>query len=732
MYIRKFMKRILWLIIAIFCSVSVTARNKINFNGPNQLVDIEENLRSRSGECSPLIEAVVTMNQGWSDENFDKFDARIILNAMSDMLLIEIPADRIRDFSELPEVNYVEFGNEYHLMMDFGRPGSNVTQIQAGFDLNGLDVSYTGNGVVTGLMDNGIDPNHINFINEDGSLRVKRAYDFNLGKSAVTEREIKRFTTDDAKESHGTHVAGIMAGSYNREGDYVYMTSPIGGSPVSVNGNVPYYGVAIGSDIVMSGGVLTDGNIMKGVQNVIDYANTIGLPAVVNLSLGSNDGPHDSSTSLNRFLSEKGKEAIICLAAGNEGDSKMFVGKKFTQDDVELKTFILNNVSSGVDIWTNGPDPVEVSVLMVRRTNQRATAVATVSSAGQSVTAGDLFTANMSGTCRLRSEVNSLNNRYHVAMSGTFEPKTAGSSYNVAVSVKGKVGQEVFVYGYGDEYTSFTSNAVSGYTDGTTDGTISDLACSDNVVVVGSYNTRTSWPVFAGRYSYKSEFVVGEMSPFSSFGTSYSGIELPTISAPGAAIISSFNRYETNTKDASWINENTTAKVTASVGAVNYWGRMQGTSMACPYVSGTMALWLEADPTLDVKTITEILKTTAVKPDASLSDIQKKQWGGGRLDALAGIREVLRRKAEAGIDGVVADAGGYVITPAGDRGYNVVVDGADRLVARLYNMQGVAVAETVGRGGELTLDAAGMAPGVYILAVEASNAAPISRRVLLR
>ncbi|MDE6403020.1 MAG: S8 family serine peptidase, partial [Muribaculaceae bacterium] len=390
---------------------------------------------------------------------------------------------------------------------------------------------------------------------------------------------------------------------------------------------------------------------------------------------------------------------------------------------------------------------VTVTVSLYSTSTGKYSELATVDKAGQMASCSNVaFTNAMSGACSLSSEVNILNNRYHVMMNGSFQPKTSGN--NVVITITGKEGQQVYCYGYSKlasyPNTQFSSNRMSGFTDGSTDGSISDMACALNVIAVGAYTTRTSWPTFAGTYSYTAaaNLKVDEVSSFSSYGTTYQGVELPVSCAPGANIISSLSRYYTKNLSASTRNQETSASVAGSSATdmTAYWGPMQGTSMSCPYLAGTMALWLEADPTLTVSDCVDILRETSILPETSIGGLpgvagssnKNKQWGGGRLDALEGIKEVIRRKDAAGIDNVMADGTGYVITPAGDRAYNIMVDGAASLTATICNMQGVTVASAGAAGNELTIDAAGVQPGAYILTVEAPNAAPVARKIVIR
>ena len=42
-------------------------------------------------------------------------------------------------------------------------------------------------------------------------------------------------------------------------------------------------------------------------------------------------------TRQSRYLAELGKDMIVCISAGNEGDSPMYIGKDFTASDSRVK-----------------------------------------------------------------------------------------------------------------------------------------------------------------------------------------------------------------------------------------------------------------------------------------------------------------------------------------------------------------------------------------------------------
>ena len=78
--------------------------------------------------------------------------------------------------------------------------------------------------------------------------------------------------------------------------------------------------------------------------------------------------------------------------------------------------------------------------------------------------------------------------------------------------------------------------------------------------------------------------------------------------------------------------------------------------MSCPLVAGAIATWLEADPTLKFADVLDIIQTTAIR-DEYVREGNAAQWGAGKFDAYAGLKEVLRRRNLAGIQNISSPSG---------------------------------------------------------------------------
>jgi len=712
---------------------------------------------ARASGDAAAVGVIVKLKEGCEVKDLLADEDIIVVSSAGNMAVLSLPVDELEHLSTNECVESVSAGYMNHPTMYYARTSGHVDAVQSG---DGLPRYFTGKNVVVGMMDQGLDPNHINFTDGGNytTSRVKAvyAYDGRDGvptQSATTPEEIGKFTSDNTKTSHGTHVMGIAAGSFSGNGSF-----GLNGKSYT-NTSMPYYGIATQADIVMAGGIFSDANIISGVENVIGYAESVGKPAVVNLSLGGILGPHDGTDAMCQYLARLGERAIICIAAGNDGDNDCAMSMSGGGGGIAAS--LLKNNAVGFNISTTDTEPYIMQfwgndsqeftfdfVIYNTDTKSVVYSLPIPNTNGRQVAVGGLSTdasynrdANFDAAFTEKSyaafwsQVED-NNRYCVLMQCVLNRgNVTNYALMPAIRVSRVKGQTVCGYLYtpaDNEVGKFVKESGSGWKDlywGSTvcssNGTISDMATGSNVISVGAYTSSKYFTLENGNaYLYDGATDGGQICNFSSYGTNpVTGETYPFVSAPGSAIVSSVSNYDTT-------DYNVCGNAGGN-GRSNLWGVMQGTSMACPFVSGTMALWLEADPSLTVAEAREIIAATAVPYTGSDSNLKIK-WGHGRLDALAGIKEVLRRKAEAGIDGVVADAGGYVITPVGDRGYNIVVDGAGEVTARLYNMQGVAVATATARGNEVSLQADGVGGGVYVLAVESPNMTRISRRVLLR
>ena len=154
-----------------------------------------------------------------------------ILKTRGNIAIVTLPLAQVERVAAIKSVKRMQLPRPVYQKMDLVRQAVGVDKIQQGID---LPQAYTGKGVVTGIVDSGIDPNHINFLNTDGTTRfgyISRIYQSNAAKDGYVYENyyprtilpsvkgdhlyaIEDFTTDSQTSFHGTHTTGIMAGGY--------------------------------------------------------------------------------------------------------------------------------------------------------------------------------------------------------------------------------------------------------------------------------------------------------------------------------------------------------------------------------------------------------------------------------------------------------------------------------------------------------------------------------------
>ncbi len=85
-----------------------------------------------------------------------------------------------------------------------------------------------------------------------------------------------------------------------------------------------------------------------------------------------------------------------------------------------------------------------------------------------------------------------------------------------------------------------------------------------------------------------------------------------------------------------------TADADLPLSAVPFYTQISGTSMATPFVAGTIALMLDADPTLSVDEIRDILTSTTSR----MPGYEDFEVGSGYLNAYAAVDKVFNRSKQ--------------------------------------------------------------------------------------
>lgn len=573
---------------------------------------------------------------------------------------VRLTLDALQRLAKQQGVEYIQITSGATQMLNLARQEAGTDQIHKGTD---LPQAYTGEGVVVGVVDAGFDYMHAAFRRPaDGALRIKRVWEqsattldgasapakYGYGIELNTPELIEKAQGDSDSNSHGTHVAAIAAGS-DAYKDRAYV------------GNAPDADIVL---VALDLNASTNADISNAVQYIFDYADEVGKPCVVNLSLGNQDGPHDGTSTFDTMTDAmQGPGRLIVGAAGNHRTDAFHIDHTFaTADAAPLRTFVKykvapsNSVSGGtIEIWGEKGVDFTVDIAAYSTFNKKDARSTTVYPA-EGVTDVD-FGKYATGTWKVASEVSPLNGKPHVVLTSALT--SIRNNYAIALTVTPKTAGRVNIWS-DNTYLALESRDIEGFSaPDAASSTLCEIGgTGKRILTVGSYTTRNEYTTNGGQQATLQE-TVGDLSSFSSYGPTVDGRMKPNITAPGCFIISAVSN-----NDAS--GNLMYAEYNENFGRYNQYGYMQGTSMASPFVAGIVATWLQAYPQLTPEQLHEIVQNTARK-DNFTATAPDSNWGYGKINALDGLRQCIE-KQETGcvsigmpFDGTVRIANGNIL-----------------------------------------------------------------------
>lgn len=466
------------------------------------------------------------------------------------------------------------------------------------FGNNGLPSGFTGENVIIGIVDSGLDHNHPDFIDENGNKRLIRYWDHSITNGSNvpqpygygqlwTQNDIINgtITSNETGTAHGTTVTGMAVGNGSANGKNKGFAPDANIVVVKTNFSLPNWTLTIAD----------------ACDYIFRVADSLNMPAVVNLSLGTYLGSHDATDPaaqlINALLDEKGGRIVVC-AAGNSGNGGNYhVRNDFTTDTSFV--WFENNPSGALgdntiffDLWSNQNQVnYSYSFSAIHPSNYNVSATTAyynpLDFIGSPVF-DTLRNNNNDILATLEVYHNIIGNNLQIqAYFSQVDSTSYYYSFNTTGSGRYDLWSGLFLNLnkiVEDLPSSVDVPNINKYVlPDSLQTIVSSWNCSEKVVSVGNLRGRLGHIDYNGNQYYPAEMTPpGKLVLSSSKGPTRNGIIKPDLTAAGDVTLAA---------GPAWLLNNPSFNGVIDVDGFHV--RNGGTSMASPAVAGTAALFLE-------------------------------------------------------------------------------------------------------------------------------------------
>jgi len=576
-------------------------------------------------------------------------------------IAIRLNADKISELASLPGVDHIYF-NDYKgtVLNDKIIQNANVAGLQTDWE---FDSTLTGKGVIIGFIDAGIDYTHQDFIDADSLSRILYIWDQNNPEDSsliFEEYGYGRLITGDTLNdwlANNIHVP-LDPNSFFGHGSTVAGAACSNGRALAEEleqGLVQYdlHGIAPDSKIIMVSSDFDSENwlatIADGVDFMLNVADELDMPIVINLSIGTYLGSHDGldpvGVTINEWFSDQYPGRMLVCAGGNSGELRYHLGYH-SDSDTSLSIFKTHNGLSELgkgaffELWIDSvsADDFNTAVGFIDIADFSVPELPTFRSIDMQIDSliidtlydGETplgvvsqFMQYRGDQIRMQVKVDSvlaanLEVAFYTMGQGRVDCWSAawlGTSDIIGPEQLGEIPPNI------DEMYQSPDSLMQ---------VVSSFSCAPNVLTVANYKNRVQYTDVNGNIQ-EFEGEVGARTNGSSRGPTRDGRQKPDISASGDLVLST-GAY--NIVD--FLLSSEAYKVAQGGKHI----RNGGTSMASPIVAGIAALYLQHCPESLPSEISNSITGTAIQ-DIFTGVLPNPKWGHGKVNGLAAVNTSL-------------------------------------------------------------------------------------------